>query len=104
MQSAINSQQKQPLDVNDLTLQVSQLQAENRLLETQLEAKKRQLQEYEKLIKLYEEAERLAKIQRFGPGSEKSKFQFQFFDEVELEQALDDLDQQIAKEEAAQKA
>ncbi len=102
MQSAINSQQKQPLDVNDLTLQVSQLQAENRLLETQLEAKKRQLQEYEKLIKLYEEAERLAKIQRFGPGSEKSKFQFQFFDEVELEQALDDLDQQIAKEEAAE--
>ena len=48
---------------------------------------------YEKLLRLYEEAERLAKIQRFAPSSEKSKFQVNLFDEAELEQAIDDLDQ-----------
>jgi len=63
---------------------------------------KRLLAHYEKLIKLYEEADRLAKLKRFGQSSEKSKFQFQFFDEVELEQSIDDLDQLIAKEEAAE--
>lgn len=75
------------------------LAEENRLLRAELETHKRRLREYEKRLRLYEEAERLAKIQRFAPSSEKSKFQINFFDEAELEQAIDDLDQQLPDEE-----
>jgi transposase len=57
---------------------------------------------YEKRLKLYEEAERLAKLKKFGSSSEKSKFQHTFFDEAELEHASDELEQQLDKEEALQ--
>ncbi len=65
-------------------------------------ATKKQIAYYEKRIKLYEEAERLAKLQRFGQSSEKSKFQFNFFDEAELDEALGDLEKQIEKVEVAE--
>ena len=82
--------------------QVHQLQKELSDKDQIIAEQERKIACYEKLIKLYEEAERLAKLKQFGQSSEKSKFQFQFFDEAELEQAIDDLDQQIAKEEAAE--
>jgi transposase len=76
----------------------------NKLAEQQavIEQQKQQIAHYEKLVKLYEEAERLAKLQKFASRSEKSKFQFDVFDEAELEQALSDLEGQIETEEAEQ--
>ena len=65
----------------------------------QLSDQQKQLTAYEKLLRLYEEAERLAKVQRFAASSEKSKFQVNLFDEAELEQAIDDLDQQLPDED-----
>ena len=75
---------------------------ENQMLRAQIEQQKKQIADYKKLIRLYEEAERLAIIQRFAAKSEKSKFQLDFFDEAELEQSLSELEAQIIKEEAQQ--
>ena len=59
--------------------------------------KDRSLKEKDKLVKLLEEELRLAKQKRFGASSEKSSFQGDFFDEAELEQALSDVEQQLAE-------
>ena len=53
--------------------------------------------EQQKLLKLLEEELRLAKQRRFGSSSEKLPFQGDFFDEAELEQALSDVEQQLAE-------
>ncbi len=53
--------------------------------------------EQQKLLKLLEEELRLAKLRRFGSSSEKLPFQGDFFDEAELEQALSDVEQQLAE-------
>ena len=59
-------------------------------------AKDRSLKEKDKLVKLLEEQLRLAKQKRFGVSSEKLSFQGDFFDEAELEQALSDVEQELA--------
>jgi transposase len=100
MQSAATSQQKSsvnpPFKAGQLLAQptLEDLAADNaRLL--------KEVDRLTKVLALREEQLRLAALRKFAPSSEKSKFQLQLFDEVELEQALDDLDQQIEKEEAA---
>lgn len=98
MQVASEATREHPTDPN---IREQQLEAEVANQQAIIRQQQRQIARYETLLKLYEEAERLAKIQRFGQSSEKSKFQYQFFNESELEQAIDDLDQQIEKEEAA---
>ena len=60
-------------------------------------AKDRSLKEKDKLVKLLEEELRLAKQKRFGASSEKLSFQGDFFDEAELEQALSDVEQELAE-------
>ena len=102
MQTAIKREQKQAVDSVHPQLSESDLREENLALRVQVEAQQRQIAAYEKLIRLYEEAERLSKIQRFAPSSEKSKFQFNLFDEAELEEALSDLEQQIERAEEAE--
>ncbi len=62
-----------------------------------------QIAEYEKRIKIFEEAERLAKLRHFGVSSEKTTFQIDFFDEAELEEALSDLEQQLPDEDKPKK-
>ena len=57
----------------------------------------RRLHEKDKLVKLLEEELRLARQRRFGASSEKLPFQGDFFDEAELEQALSDVEQQLAE-------
>jgi transposase len=106
MQMRANPTPKAP---SDLAIEVRKLQDEvtqkdEALNQAALRIKQQEerIVRYEKLLKLYEEAERLSKIQRFCPSSEKSKFQFQFFDEVELELTIDELDQQIEEEEASE--
>jgi transposase len=85
--------------LTDSTIREQRLQAEVASQQEIIRQQKREIARYQALVKLYEEAERLAKIQRFAASSEKSKFQLQFFDEAELEQAIDDLDQQIEQAE-----
>lgn len=114
MQTAAKKQEKQAVD---LSQDIRKLLKENARLQAQIQDHQCQLQdqsshfndqvmvyekriaEYEKRLRLYEEAERLAKLQRFAPSSEKSKFQVDFFDEAELEQAIDDLDQLLPDED-----
>jgi transposase len=55
------------------------------------------IDELQKLLALKEELLRLAKQKRFGSSSEKLPFQGDFFDEAELEQALSDVEQQLAE-------
>ena len=55
------------------------------------------IEELQKLLALKEEQLRLAKQKRFGSSSEKLPFQGDFFDEAELEQALGELEQQLAE-------
>ena len=102
MQTAEKQQEKQPVDRVHPELSDTTLLEKNLVLQAQVDAQKKQITYYEKVIKLYEEAERLSKIQRFGPSSEKSKFQVNLFDEAELDEALSDLKKQIEAEEAEQ--
>jgi transposase len=102
MQTAAKQEEKQPVELVHSELPDTTLLEKNIALEAQIEAQQKQITYYEKVIKLYEEAERLSKIQRFAPSSEKSKFQVNLFDEAELDEALSDLKKQIEKEEAAQ--
>jgi len=99
MKTALKQPEHPAIDRPD---EVQKLIEENRRLRAQIHDKEHLIAEYAKLIRLYEEADRLARIQRFAPSSEKSKFQINFFDEAELEQAIRDLDRQIDQEEAAQ--
>ena len=57
------------------------------------------IREQQKRIALIEEYLRLAKVQRFGSGSEKLPFQADIFDEAELEVALSDLEAQLPDDE-----
>ena len=59
-----------------------------------------QLKQQANLIVLLEEQLRLARIQRFAAKSEKLAFQFDLFDEAELEAALSDLENQLSDDEA----
>ena len=72
MQTAIKTEQKQTDDPVVQAKDLQQLLEENRLLRSQLI-------EYEKLIKLYEEQQRLATLQRFAANSEKSKIPDRLF-------------------------
>lgn len=98
MQSAATLRQKssanQPPKAGQLLAQpaLQDLAADNaRLL--------KEVEQLKKLLALREEQLRLATLRKFAPSSEKSKFQLQLFDEVELEQSLEDLDQQIEQAE-----
>ena len=110
MQGTVKQQEKSR---DQLAIEALKLLEENRLLKAQVQQLEsqyqnrvvdyeKQLQGYQALIKVYEEAERLAKIQKYAASSEKSKCQFDVFDEAELEQALSDLEDQIDTEEAQQ--
>jgi transposase len=66
-------------------------------LDQAIAAKDRSLKEKDKLVKLLEEELRLARQRRFGASSEKLPFQGDFFDEAELEQALSEVEQQLAE-------
>ena len=61
-----------------------------------IEQKDHLIEELQKLLVLKEEQLRLAKQRRFGASSEKLPFQGDFFDEAELEQALSDVEKQLA--------
>ena len=106
MQTAAKPQQKTAVDrsvqVRQLLDDVSQKDEALNAAVAQIEQQKKQIAYYERLIRLYEEAERLARLQRFGQSSEKSRFQFNFFDEAELDEALSDLEKQIEKVEVAE--
>ena len=82
--------------------QVRRLQKELSGKDQIIAEQERKIACYEKLLKLYEEAERLSKLKQFGQSSEKSRFQFNIFDEAELEEALGDAEQAIDKAEAEQ--
>jgi len=82
--------------------QVHQLQKKLSDKDQIIAEQKRKIAGYEKLLKLYEEAERLSKLKRFGQSSEQSRFQFNIFDEAELEEALGDSEQAIDKAEVEQ--
>lgn len=107
MQIAVKTSEKQAVDLPD---QVGKLRAEvaqkdRRLKEQEqiIGQHKKQIAEYEKLLKLFEEAERLSKLKRFASSSEKSIFQISFFDEAELEEALSDIERQIPDEDSPKK-
>jgi transposase len=107
MQIAVKTSEKQAVDLPD---QVGKLLAEveqkDRLLKEQdqiIGQHKKQIAEYKKLLKLFEEAERLSKLKRFASSSEKSIFQISFFDEAELEEALSDIERQIPDEDSPKK-
>ena len=104
---AVKTSEKQVVELPD---QVGKLRAEvaqkdRRLKEQEqiIGQHKKQIAEYEKLLKLFEEAERLSKLKRFASSSEKSTFQIDFFDEAELEQAFSDLEKQIPDEHKPKK-
>lgn len=63
--------------------------------EQQLTDQQHLIAEQRKLINLLRERLQLARLQRFGPSSEKLPFQIDFFDEAELEMALSDIDAQL---------
>lgn len=63
--------------------------------EQQLTDQQHLIAEQRKLIALLRERLQLARLQRFGPSSEKLPFQIDFFDEAELEMALSDIDAQL---------
>ena len=102
MQTAAKTIEKQSVDAPK---QVHKLRAELEQKDQILKEKdqvidwhKKQIAQYKKLLALYEEAERLAKLKRFGVSSEKSTFQISFFDEAELEEALNDIESQLPDE------
>ncbi|RMG33956.1 MAG: IS66 family transposase [Gammaproteobacteria bacterium] len=59
--------------------------------------------ELQKLLRLMEEELRLARLRKFGTRSEKLPFQRELFDEAELEVSLEDVEKELAEEEARQK-
>src|SRR5690554_4875100 len=86
------------LSAAELRLMVAQYQAvveeqNTSLLEqnARLENQKSKLNEAHRRIALLEEINRLLKTQKFSASSEKSKFQFNLFDETELEVAINTL-------------
>ena len=64
-----------------------------------LDNKNHIIHEQQKRIAIVEAYLRLARIQRFGSGSEKMPFQVELFDEAELEVALSDLAEQLPEDE-----
>jgi len=99
MQTGQKRQQELTFDTSKARSLLDIIDNKNRLIED----KDRQLKKYETLIKLLEEQLHLSKLQRFASSSEKSRFQIDFFDEAELEQALSDLDKQIPEEHQPKK-
>ena len=62
----------------------------------------RRIAAQERTIKLLEEQLRLATQQRFGSSSEKLAFQKGLFDEAELEDRLDELDEQVGDDDQSE--
>lgn len=86
------------LSAAELRLMVAQYQAvveaqSTNLLEQnhRLENQNKELKEARRRIEILEEINRLLKAQKFSASSEKSKTQFNLFDETELEVLLDEL-------------
>ena len=110
MQSAIKKQQKQGgyegLGVSEL---LAALAVKDQILEEKdelLQAHQKHLSdkshiilEQSKRIDLLEEYLRLATVQKFGASSEKLAFQSDLFDEVEIEVALSELEEQLPEED-----
>ncbi len=110
MQSAIKKQQKQGgyegLGVSEL---LAALAVKDQILEEKdelLQAHQKHLGdkshiilEQSKRIDLLEEYLRLATVQKYGASSEKLAFQSDLFDEVEIEVALSELEEQLPEED-----
>ncbi len=107
MQSAIKKQQKQGgyegLGVSEL---LAALAVKDQILEEKDEVHQKHLGdknhiilEQGKRIVLLEEYLRLATVQKFGASSEKLAFQSDLFDEVEIEVALSELEEQLPEED-----
>ncbi len=62
----------------------------------------RRIVEQAKRIRLLEEQLRLANQKRFGSSSEKLAYQKGLFDEAELEERLDELDEELAEDEPSE--
>lgn len=99
MQTARKMKEEQPVTSAATVAELLQLLEEkDQALEQKehiIEAHNRLITEQQKLLKLLEEQLRLAKLQRFGSSSEKLPFQWDFFDEAELEVALRDIEEQL---------
>jgi transposase len=95
----VNQQSSEALSVPDLLALLAE--KDRQLVDTQhaLDRKNDIICEQQKYITLVEEYLRLAKIRRFGSNSEKLTFQVDLFDEVELEVAIGDLEEQLPEEE-----
>ena len=93
MKTAINLQQKPPVFASPTVPE---------LLEA-LEQKDHIIHEQQKLLKLLEEKLRLSRLRRFGASSEKLSFQVDFFDEAELEVALNELEAQLPEDPCPKK-
>ncbi len=107
MQSAIKKQQKQGcyenLSVAELLVALAVkdqiLEEKNEVHQKHLGDKNHIILEQSKRIDLLEEYLRLATVQKFGASSEKLAFQSDLFDEVEIEVALSELEEQLPEED-----
>ncbi len=107
MQSAIKKQQKQGcyenLSVAELLVALAVkdqiLEEKNEVHQKHLGDKNHIILEQGKRIVLLEEYLRLATVQKFGASSEKLAFQSDLFDEVEIEVALSELEEQLPEED-----
>ncbi len=107
MQSAIKKQQKQGcyenLSVAELLVALAVkdqiLEEKNEVHQKHLGDKNHIILEQGKRIDLLEEYLRLATVQKFGASSEKLAFQSDLFDEVEIEVALSELEEQLPEED-----
>src|SRR5699024_5073025 len=79
------------LSAAELRLMVAQSQAVVEEQNASLLEHKSELKAAHRRIELLEEMNRLLKTQKFSASSEKSKFQLNLFDEIELEAQLDEL-------------
>jgi|TARA_R110000823_G_C15928353_1_gene499267 transposase len=83
------------LSASDLLAILAEKDAFITAREQQVQERDRAIRERDTRIKLLEEQLRLATIRKFAASSEKLPFQITLFDEVELEAALRELDEQL---------
>src|SRR5690606_19905811 len=83
------------LSASDLLAILAEKDAFITAREQQVQERYRAIRERDTRIKLLEEQLRLATIRKFAASSEKLPFQITLFDEVELEAALRELDEQL---------